>query len=573
MAGTNEILNSYSWDRVTNTSGFAPLSGTPGATPVLPSSLTTDSAQNLATPGVSATTYYVKFTSFANGVLTLNGDQYFQLSNFSTEDTQVLNIGSQSAGVGAGHVTFDPLQLTFSQQILTPSLLNFLTTGSGFSEVDVIGYSSTGHIVEQDSYGLAGVSDLSLASNSGNTSTVSLQYGSEAVSYYQPDANGILPNTPTLTDAWNSVKNVSGFSTNGTNTATPTAGPTTLSPTASNVAAASNTPLDYYIRFTQSNGTVVTVGTGSLFALSNFKFEDTQVLNIQSGTLGAGKATFDPLNLTFQQSSLDPQFLQMLASGTPFKEVDVLGYAPSSAPNAGQIVEDYNFGLVGAGDLSTGPDSLTHLSLQYGSEAITYYGSPACYCEGTVILTEHGEVAVEHLAIGDKLVTAMGAIRPIKWIGTRSYSGRFVAFNHDLWPICFKAGSLEDNSPTRDLWVSPHHAMYLDSMLIEAKDLVNGMTIVQATPAKTIVYYHIEFESHDVIIAEGAFSESYINDDNRGMFHNEHEYSQLYPNDAPAELARYCAPRVDAGEKLQIVRARLSSRARKLFSAAESLAS
>ena len=54
-----------------------------------------------------------------------------------------------------------------------------------------------------------------------------------------------------------------------------------------------------------------------------------------------------------------------------------------------------------------------------------------------------------------------GAVRPIKWIGRRSYSGRFVMGRKDILPICIKAGALDDNVPRRDLWISPHHAMYL----------------------------------------------------------------------------------------------------------------
>ena len=85
----------------------------------------------------------------------------------------------------------------------------------------------------------------------------------------------------------------------------------------------------------------------------------------------------------------------------------------------------------------------------------------ACYCRGTLIETKRGQKRVEKLKIGDKITTASGAMRPIKWIGRRSYGGRFVMGRKDILPICIKAGALDDGVPSRDLWISPHHAMYL----------------------------------------------------------------------------------------------------------------
>ena len=157
-------------------------------------------------------------------------------------------------------------------------------------------------------------------------------------------------------------------------------------------------------------------------------------------------------------------------------------------------------------------------------------------------------------------MTKSGALRPIKWIGRRSYSGRFVIGRKDILPICIKAGALDENVPRRDLWISPHHAMYLDGVLIEAKDLVNGVSIVQTERVEKVEYFHIELDSHDVIVAEGALSESFIDDDSRGIFHNAHEYRALYPEAAP-ELAQYCAPRHEDGYEVEAVRQRIDARA------------
>jgi len=164
------------------------------------------------------------------------------------------------------------------------------------------------------------------------------------------------------------------------------------------------------------------------------------------------------------------------------------------------------------------------------------------------------------LKIGDKVTTMSGAERPIKWLGRRSYSGRFVMGRKDILPVCIKAGALGDDVPKRDLWISPNHAMYLDGLLIEAKDLVNGVSIVQAESVEKVEYFHVELESHDVIIAEGALSESFIDDDSRGMFHNAYEYRSLYPG-AATGLTQYCAPRYDDGFEVEAVRQRIARRA------------
>jgi hypothetical protein len=184
----------------------------------------------------------------------------------------------------------------------------------------------------------------------------------------------------------------------------------------------------------------------------------------------------------------------------------------------------------------------------------------ACYCAFTLIATEHGDVPVEDLKIGDRLLTRSGALRPIKWIGRRSYGGRFIAGNKDILPICIKAGALADSVPRRDLWISPHHAMFIDGLLIEARHLVNGTSIVQAERADKISYFHVELETHDVIVAEGALSETYMDEDNRGIFQNAYEYETLFSG-VPALAAQYCAPRVDDGYELEEVRQRIARRA------------
>ncbi|WP_215763124.1 Hint domain-containing protein [Acetobacter sp. P1H12_c] len=183
-------------------------------------------------------------------------------------------------------------------------------------------------------------------------------------------------------------------------------------------------------------------------------------------------------------------------------------------------------------------------------------GTP-CYCAGTLITTDHGDIPVEALQIGDRVMTASGETRPIHWIGHRSYSGRFASRNPSVLPVIFTAGSLGNDLPRRDLWVSPLHAMFIDDVLIPAVLLVNGQTIRQAERVDRVHYFHVELESHDILLAEGAPAESFIDDSSRGMFHNAPEYTALYP-DPQKKPARYCAPRVEEGILLETVRNRLN---------------
>ena len=174
--------------------------------------------------------------------------------------------------------------------------------------------------------------------------------------------------------------------------------------------------------------------------------------------------------------------------------------------------------------------------------------------------TDAGELAVEALKIGDKVVTASGAERPIKWIGRRSYAGRFIRARNIFCRSVSRPARWTEDVPRRDLWISPHHAMYLEGVLIEARFLINGASIVQAKTVEQVEYFHIELETHDVVLAEGAPSESFVDDNSRGMFQNAHEFVALY-RDRPLGPAQYFALRPYWGEEVEAARRHIAHRA------------
>jgi glycosyltransferase involved in cell wall biosynthesis len=191
----------------------------------------------------------------------------------------------------------------------------------------------------------------------------------------------------------------------------------------------------------------------------------------------------------------------------------------------------------------------------------TIEAAVACYVLGTRILTPSGEIPIEDLAIGDLVITRSGEAKPIKWIGRRSYQGRFIAGNRDLLPIRFATGALAEGKPSRDLDVSPKHAMFIDDLLVPAEMLLNGINVCQLEGVESVEYFHLELAAHDVIFANGAASETFVDCDSRGMFHNAIDFARLYPDD-PGPTWQFCAPRVEpASAALVEIRARLMARA------------
>jgi hypothetical protein len=115
--------------------------------------------------------------------------------------------------------------------------------------------------------------------------------------------------------------------------------------------------------------------------------------------------------------------------------------------------------------------------------------------------------------------------------------------------------------PHRDLLLSPHHAVFTGGVLIPIRHLINGTTIAQVE-VDEITYWHVELESHDVILAEGLPCESYLDTGNRSAFANGGVAVQLHPNFTMRVWeAESCAKLVAAGPELADARRMLLERA------------
>ena len=82
--------------------------------------------------------------------------------------------------------------------------------------------------------------------------------------------------------------------------------------------------------------------------------------------------------------------------------------------------------------------------------------------------------------------------------------------------------------------------------------LVNGVSIVQCDAVERVAYFHVELDSHNVIVAEGAAAETFVDCDSRRMFHNAVGFAILYPGKDSPRWA-FCAPRLDDDPKVEAV--------------------
>jgi len=153
-----------------------------------------------------------------------------------------------------------------------------------------------------------------------------------------------------------------------------------------------------------------------------------------------------------------------------------------------------------------------------GTSAVTVQQARApCFNKGTQILTEDGYKSVELLKVGDMIQTFGDIDKETVTLRDSTFQ-KCMFIKKTTVPsstkenglICFKAGSLGDNLPEQDLYVSPNHGMVVGDRLKAAKYLVTGTKIFHSLRKQEIHYYHIELETHSCVKANGALTESFL---------------------------------------------------------------
>jgi hypothetical protein len=141
-------------------------------------------------------------------------------------------------------------------------------------------------------------------------------------------------------------------------------------------------------------------------------------------------------------------------------------------------------------------------------------GGHRCFLRGTRIRTLNGFRSVERLSVGDVLPTVFTGPAPIREIRHFCYErqGRNEAWPLGVRPIRIRPSAIEDNIPNADLYLSAAHSLYIDGVLVPAWNLVNGTSVTcdDAEHLDVIEYFHISLDQHDVIDAEGALCDTFL---------------------------------------------------------------
>ncbi|WP_281967434.1 Hint domain-containing protein [Roseovarius nanhaiticus] len=167
-------------------------------------------------------------------------------------------------------------------------------------------------------------------------------------------------------------------------------------------------------------------------------------------------------------------------------------------------------------------DQAAGSSYQYDSGAGKYTYSKTfvpCFAAGTRIATPDGPRLVEHLRAGDLVLTRDHGARPLRMVLARTaiFDPRpsdGADADRDK-PIELKPGTLGHGLPERMLILSPNHRILVTDaagreVLVPAKALTGYPGIRRRRGARQVRYLHLVLARHEIILAEGAATESYL---------------------------------------------------------------
>ncbi|MDH3263355.1 MAG: Hint domain-containing protein, partial [Paracoccaceae bacterium] len=158
---------------------------------------------------------------------------------------------------------------------------------------------------------------------------------------------------------------------------------------------------------------------------------------------------------------------------------------------------------------------------QLGYQNDILYEDIACFAAGTLIDTVDGPRPVEKISLGDLVLTADHGPQPVRWIGRADLGPEALASRPELRPIRLRASCLGPGLPSDDLLLSPQHRLLLSGWRVElhlgeaevlapARQLLGWPGIGVARDCTQVSYFHLMFDRHEIVRANGLPAESFF---------------------------------------------------------------
>lgn len=163
-------------------------------------------------------------------------------------------------------------------------------------------------------------------------------------------------------------------------------------------------------------------------------------------------------------------------------------------------------------------DGQVRTTMQTGPAVPVFESAFSAFAHGTLINTTRGQVAVEDLVPGMKLVTADRTPEQLLWIGAVALVPQPDGPRCGLTRIM--AGSFGIARPQTDLMAGPGARLLIrpsglaerfgsDRVLTPASQVADGVNAIAIVPPHPVTLYHLCLRRHAVISAAGMEAESY----------------------------------------------------------------
>ncbi len=262
-------------------------------------------------------------------------------------------------------------------------------------------------------------------------------------------------------------------------------------------------------------------GTGTTFQISAYStltYNDGASSTVMDGDSSTNEQPNDPTQ-TFGGNAISWDYTIQVSDGTNTYEIGIIDYDINGNGSYDYPTAEQGYFLGFIGGIPPLNTTLTINGIVDNGVSIPVSDFVPCLVAGTTVHTPHGYKRVEDLRENDLITTASGSARPLRWIGRRRISKSALLNHPNLRPVRILAGALGQGLPARDLLVSRQHRMLLTSriaqrmfgdseVLIPAIRLTELPGIFVDEIVDTVEYFHLLFDQHEVIFAEGAPTES-----------------------------------------------------------------